>query len=192
VLDVSSSASWPPPPVTAEARALQTGLPVIEEPRPHPHSFPSGLPTIGEAPGVWPARPRRGQGRRIITFGTFDLFHIGHLNLITRAAALGDHLIVGVSSDELNLRKKGFLPLFPLRDRLAIVAALRQVDEVFVEESLELKRHYIHDHHADALVMGADWEGKFDDLLDACEVVYLPRTDHISTTSLKERMRHPL
>jgi glycerol-3-phosphate cytidylyltransferase len=129
---------------------------------------------------------------RVITFGTFDLFHIGHLNIVRRAAELGDHLIVGVSSDELNESKKGFRPLFPLKDRMAIIAALREVDTVFVEESLELKRQYIIEHRADILVMGHDWAGRFDEFRDVCEVVYLPRTDGISTTALKERMRHPL
>jgi glycerol-3-phosphate cytidylyltransferase len=109
-----------------------------------------------------------------------------------RAGEIGDHLTVGISSDELNESKKGFKPLFPLEDRMAIIAALREVDTVFVEESLDLKRNYIIEHRADILVMGNDWAGRFDEFKDVCEVVYLPRTDGISTTALKERMRHPL
>lgn len=130
--------------------------------------------------------------RRVITFGTFDLFHIGHLNILARARTFGDHLCVGVSSDEMNEDKKGFRPLFPLADRLAIVGALRVVDAVFVEESMAHKRSYIERHRADVLVMGGDWEGRFDDLRDLCEVVYLPRTADISSSALKERLRFPV
>jgi glycerol-3-phosphate cytidylyltransferase len=124
----------------------------------------------------------------VITFGTFDVFHLGHLRVIERAAALGDRLVVGVSADELNLRKKGRLPVFSQHERLEIVAALRAVDEVFVEESLEQKREYILEHEADILVMGDDWAGKFDELKDICEVHYLPRTPAISTTALIEKI----
>jgi len=130
--------------------------------------------------------------KRVITFGTFDLFHVGHLNIIMRAAQLGDYLVVGVSSDELNEKKKRFRPLFPLRDRMAIIAALRDVDKVFVEESLERKREYILTHEADVLVMGVDWEGRFNELCDICKVVYLPRTEDISSTLIRERMHHPI
>ena len=124
----------------------------------------------------------------VITFGTFDVFHVGHLRVIERAAALGDRLVVGVSADELNLRKKGRLPVFSERERLEIVAALRRVDEVFLEESLEQKREYILRYGADVLVMGDDWAGKFDDLGDICKVHYLPRTPAISTTALIEKI----
>ena len=130
--------------------------------------------------------------RRVITFGTFDLFHIGHLNIIQRAAALGDSLTVGVSSDELNLKKKGFYPLYPLRDRMEIISELKGVHSVFVEESLDLKREYILSNHANILVMGNDWAGKFDDFSDICKVVYLPRTGGISTTAIKKRLRFPV
>ena len=95
--------------------------------------------------------------RTVITFGTFDVFHVGHLRVIERAAALGDRLVVGVSADALNLRKKGREPVFTQGERLEIVGALRMVDEVFVEESLELKRDYIEQYDADVLVMGDDW-----------------------------------
>ncbi len=127
-------------------------------------------------------------GRTVITFGTFDVFHVGHLRVIERAAALGDRLVVGVSADALNIQKKGRAPVFSQTERLAIVAALRDVDEVFVEESLEQKRDYLVEHHADVLVMGDDWAGRFDDLRDLCEVVYLPRTPAISTTALIEKI----
>ena len=127
-------------------------------------------------------------GVTVITFGTFDVFHVGHLKVIERAAELGDRLVVGVSADALNMRKKGRAPVFSEGERLAIVAALRDVDEVFLEESLELKRDYILQFGADVLVMGDDWEGRFDEFRDVCEVVYLPRTPAISTTALIEKI----
>ncbi len=124
------------------------------------------------------------EGRRVITFGTFDLFHLGHVNLLRRAKALGDWLVVGVSSDELNARKKGRNPYFSLEERLAIVGHSRAVDEVFVEEALELKGDYIQQHRARVLVMGDDWQGRFDRFASLCEVVYLPRTPEISSTQI--------
>jgi choline-phosphate cytidylyltransferase len=126
--------------------------------------------------------------RTVITFGTFDVFHVGHLRVIERAAALGDRLVVGVSADALNECKKGRAPVFSQEERMEIVAALKPVDEVFVEESLELKRDYLVEHHADVLVMGDDWAGRFDEFKDVCEVVYLPRTPAISTTALIEKI----
>lgn len=126
--------------------------------------------------------------RTVITFGTFDVFHVGHLRVIERAASLGDRLVVGVSADALNERKKGRSPVYSQAERMEIVAALRAVDEVFLEESLEQKRDYILEHGADVLVMGDDWKGRFDDLADVCEVVYLPRTPAISTTALIEKI----
>jgi len=126
--------------------------------------------------------------RTVITFGTFDVFHVGHLRVIERAASLGDRLVVGVSADALNERKKGRSPVYSQAERMEIVAALRSVDEVFLEESLEQKRDYILEHGADVLVMGDDWQGKFDDLEDVCKVVYLPRTPAISTTALIEKI----
>jgi len=122
----------------------------------------------------------------VITFGTFDLFHIGHLNLLQRARHLGDRLVVGVSTDALNYWKKGRYPIFPEQERLAIVRALKCVDDVFLEESLEQKADYVQAHSADVLVMGADWEGKFDHLKGMCRVVYLPRTEEISTTEVEQ------
>ncbi len=124
----------------------------------------------------------------VITFGTFDVFHVGHLRVIQRAASFGDRLVVGVSADELNMRKKGRLPVFSEAERLEIVGALKPVDEVFVEESLELKRDYILRYDAQVLVMGDDWAGKFDEFSDICTVEYLPRTPAISTTALIEKI----
>jgi len=124
-------------------------------------------------------------GKRVVTFGTFDLFNIGHLHILERARALGEVLVVGVSSDELNFSKKGRYPVYPTAHRLEIVRALRCVDEVFTEESLELKRDYLVQYRADVLVMGDDWAGRFDEFRDICEVVYLPRTPVISSSEIK-------
>jgi glycerol-3-phosphate cytidylyltransferase len=126
--------------------------------------------------------------RTVITFGTFDVFHVGHVRVLKRAAELGDRLVVGVSADALNVAKKGRLPVFSQEERLEIVASLKVVDEVFLEESLEQKRDYILEHGADILVMGDDWEGKFDWVSDVCKVVYLPRTPSVSTTGLIEHI----
>jgi len=123
---------------------------------------------------------------RVITFGTFDIFHVGHLNILKRAAELGEYLIVGVSTDALNFSKKQRNPVCPQKSRAEIVDALQCVQQVFFEESLELKRQYIIEHKADVLVMGDDWLGKFDEFKDICQVVYLPRTPSISTTELIE------
>ena len=127
----------------------------------------------------------------VITFGTFDVFHVGHLRVIQRAAALGDRLVVGVSADALNLRKKDRLPVFSEAERMEIVAALKPVDEVFLEESLEQKREYILRHDAQVLVMGDDWRGRFDEFGDICRVEYLERTPAISTTALIEKIARP-
>ncbi len=120
----------------------------------------------------------------VITFGTFDLFHIGHLRLLQRAQTYGDSLIVGVSSDSLNVNKKSKTPIIPQHHRVEILKAITGVDEVFLEESLELKPDYIKRYKADVLVMGDDWAGKFDDLKSLCKVVYLERTQNISTSYL--------
>jgi glycerol-3-phosphate cytidylyltransferase len=126
---------------------------------------------------------------KVITFGTFDMLHIGHIRLLKRAKAWGAYLIVGVSSDELNLQKKSRSPIYSLDNRLEILSSLRFVDEVFVEESLELKREYIVSKGAVILAMGDDWQGKFDYLNDCCQVRYLPRTPSISTTEVIEVIR---
>lgn len=126
---------------------------------------------------------------RVITFGTFDVLHIGHVRILRKARKLGSYLVVGVSSDELNLKKKGRRPVYPLAQRLELVASLGCVDEVFVEESLESKGDYIRDYRADILVMGADWKGRFDEYRELCDVVYLERTPSISTTAIIELVR---
>lgn len=124
--------------------------------------------------------------KRVITFGTFDLFHIGHLRILERARAQGDYLIVGISTDALNFSKKQKNPIYTEKDRMRIIESLKVVDEVFYEESLELKGEYIQKYNADVLVMGNDWEGRFDEFKSLCEVVYLERTPSISTTEIIE------
>ena len=119
--------------------------------------------------------------KTVITYGTFDLFHVGHLNLLRRAKELGDYLIVAVSSDEFNLGKNKVCKIKDT-DRMKIVEAIKYVDKVIPETSWEQKI-------VDVFVMGDDWKGKFDFLKDYCEVVYLPRTEGISTTQLKEELK---
>lgn len=122
--------------------------------------------------------------RTVITFGTFDLFHVGHLNILRRASELGDRLIVGISSDRFTYEKKGRPPIFNQYSRQKIINSLKWVDATFFEDSFAKKREYILDASADVLVMGNDWAGRFDDLMDICEVVYLPRTTGVSTTEI--------
>lgn len=124
--------------------------------------------------------------KTVITFGTFDVFHVGHVNILKRARALGDRLVVGVSSDALNFSKKKRYPIYSQEDRQHIISSLKFVDEVFLENSLELKREYILEHGADILVMGDDWTGRFDWVSDVCKVIYLERTPSISTTEIIE------
>ena len=135
---------------------------------------------------------RKQPGEKIVlTFGTFDMFHIGHLNILERASKLGTHLIVGVSSDELNYRKKNRNPIINQTDRMRIVNSLKFVDYTFCEHRVtELKRHYLHMYQADVLVMGDDWQGRMDHYKDICEVVYLPRTTDISTTDLIAKIQN--
>ena len=124
--------------------------------------------------------------RRVITFGTFDVFHIGHVNILKRAKEFGDLLIVGVSSDSLNFSKKQRYPIYSQEERIEIISSLKFVDHVFIEESLDLKLEYIRKYEANLLVMGDDWKGRFDWVKDECEVIYLPRTPSISTTEIIE------
>ncbi len=126
---------------------------------------------------------------RVITFGTFDVFHLGHLRILQRAKELGDRLVVGVSTDAMNFSKKGRYPVYSQEERQEIIASIRYVDEVFYEESLEKKRDYLTTYKADILVMGDDWEGKFDEFSDICRVVYLSRTPSVSTTELIEKIQ---
>jgi len=124
--------------------------------------------------------------KRVITFGTFDVFHIGHINILERARKQGDYLVVGVSSDQLNFEKKQRYPVYPQDQRVRILESLRFVDEVFIEESLALKPDYIKQYKAEVLVMGDDWAGKFNEMQKHCEVIYLPRTPSISTSEIIE------
>jgi len=120
----------------------------------------------------------------VITFGTFDLLHIGHINMLNRCKEHGDKLIVGVSSDKLNYNKKNRYPVFKEEHRIKIIENIKCVDEVFVEESLELKEEYIRRYNADIFIIGDDWKGKFDHLNSICKVIYLNRTENISTTEI--------
>lgn len=122
--------------------------------------------------------------KKVITYGTFDLFHYGHLRLLKRAKSYGDYLVVAVSSDDFN-RMKGKEPIYPYEHRAKIVESIKYVDEVIPETSWEQKIDDIKNHNINIFVMGADWEGKFDFLKEYCEVVYLPRTKNISTTEIK-------
>lgn len=124
--------------------------------------------------------------KRVITYGTFDLLHYGHINLLRRAKQLGDYLIVALSTDDFNTNKKNKVCYFTYEERKKLLESIRYVDLVIPEENWEQKRTDIPLYHIDTLVMGDDWEGKFDDLSDLCEVVYLPRTKEISTTKIKE------
>ena len=126
--------------------------------------------------------------KKVINYGTFDLFHIGHLNILRRAKELGDYLVVAVSSDAFNALK-GKKCVIPDYERMAIVEAIKYVDEVIPENSWEQKIEDVKNHDIDVFVMGNDWEGKFDFLKEYCEVVYLPRTDGISTTQIKEGLK---
>ena len=122
--------------------------------------------------------------KRVITYGTFDMFHIGHLNLLNRLSELGDELIVAVSTDEFNALK-GKKTLIPFEQRAEIVRNIKCVGKVIAEESWEQKAEDIKRHEVDIFAMGNDWEGKFDFLEEFCKVVYLPRTENISSTELK-------
>ncbi|TDQ36710.1 adenylyltransferase/cytidyltransferase family protein [Thiopseudomonas denitrificans] len=126
--------------------------------------------------------------KTILTYGTFDLFHIGHLRLLERLRAMGDRLVVGVSTDEFNA-SKGKKTVVPFADRLDIVRSLRCVDLAIAETCWEQKAQDIAEHQVSILGMGDDWAGKFDDLSSLCEVVYLPRTLGISTTDIRNQLR---
>ena len=125
--------------------------------------------------------------KKVITYGTFDLLHYGHINLLKRAKALGDYLIVGLSSDEFNWNSKNKQCYFPYEKRKALLESIRYVDLVIPEESWEQKSSDIKEFKIDTFVMGNDWEGKFDFLEEqGCEVIYLKRTPEISTTKIKK------
>ncbi|MBQ2237256.1 MAG: glycerol-3-phosphate cytidylyltransferase [Clostridia bacterium] len=125
--------------------------------------------------------------KRVITYGTFDLLHYGHINLLKRAKEKGDYLVVALSTDEFNWNEKQKKCYFTYEQRKALLESIRYVDLVIPEENWEQKRTDIHEYHIDTFVMGNDWEGEFDFLKEeGCEVVYLPRTSEISTTKIKK------
>ena len=123
--------------------------------------------------------------KRILTYGTFDLLHYGHINLLRRARMLGDYLIVALSTDEFN-RGKGKECYFSYEERKMLVESIRYVDLVIPETCWEQKVEDVKEFKVDVFVMGDDWKGKFDFLKDYCEVVYLPRTPEISTSKIKQ------
>lgn len=123
--------------------------------------------------------------KKVITYGTFDLLHYGHVNLLERAKALGDYLIVVLSSDEFNWNEKHKKCYFSYDERKRLLEAIRYVDLVIPENNWEQKVEDIKEFKVDTFVMGDDWKGKFDYLSEFCEVVYLPRTPEISTTQIK-------
>ena len=128
--------------------------------------------------------------KRVITYGTYDLLHYGHINLLRRAKALGDYLIVVLSTDEFNWNEKQKKCYFSYEIRKQLLEAIRYVDLVIPEESWEQKISDVKEYHVDTFVMGDDWTGKFDFLKPYCEVVYLPRTPEISTTQIKKDLNH--
>ncbi|MBR1921176.1 MAG: glycerol-3-phosphate cytidylyltransferase [Kiritimatiellae bacterium] len=126
--------------------------------------------------------------RKVITYGTYDLLHWGHINLLRRARELGDYLIVVLSTDEFNWNEKRKKCQFPYEKRKMMLEAVRYVDEVIPETCWEQKRRDVQENGVSVFVMGDDWKGKFDFLSDLCEVVYLPRTPDISTTQIKREL----
>lgn len=127
--------------------------------------------------------------KKIITYGTFDLLHYGHINLLQRAKALGDYLIVALSTDEFNSKMKGKVTYFSYEERKRLLEAIRYVDLVIPEENWEQKISDVQEFKVDTFVMGNDWEGKFDFLRDYCEVIYFDRTPEISTTKIKSDLK---
>lgn len=129
--------------------------------------------------------------KRVITYGTFDLLHYGHINLLRRARELGDYLIVALSSDEFNLEEKNKVCYFPYEMRKTLLESVRYVDLVIPENTWDQKRTDMHEYHIDTFVMGDDWVGKFDFLKEEnVEVVYLPRTPEISSTQIKRDLNN--
>lgn len=122
--------------------------------------------------------------KKVITYGTYDLLHVGHINLLKRAKELGDYLIVALSSDDFNSIKHK-MAYHSYEDRKLILEAIKYVDEVIPEDNWEQKISDVADNHVDIFVMGNDWEGQFDFLKEYCEVIYLKRTEGISTTKIK-------
>ena len=126
--------------------------------------------------------------KKVLTYGTFDLLHRGHINILKRAKDLGDYLVVAVSSDEFN-EIKGKKSINSFEDRKYLLESLRFVDEVIREDDWGQKISDVKDNDIDVFVIGDDWEGKFDELKEFCEVIYLARTPDISTTQIKETLK---
>lgn len=124
--------------------------------------------------------------KKVITYGTYDLLHYGHINLLRRARALGDYLIVALSTDEFNREQKGKKCYFSYEQRKQLLEAIRYVDLVIPESDWEQKVSDVQEFRVDTFVIGDDWKGKFDFLKPYCDVVYLPRTPEISTTQIKQ------
>ena len=124
--------------------------------------------------------------KRVITYGTFDLLHYGHINLLRRARELGDYLIVALSTDEFNWSEKQKKCYFKYEQRKQLLESIRYVDLVIPEKCWEQKNTDVKDYNVDIFVMGDDWKGKFDFLKDKCDVIYLPRTPEISSTKIKQ------
>lgn len=124
--------------------------------------------------------------KKVITYGTFDLLHYGHINLLQRAREMGDYLIVALSTDEFNSKEKNKKTYFTYEERKRLLEAIRYVDLVIPEDKWEQKKADVREFKADIFVIGDDWEGKFDFLKELCEVVYLERTPEISTSKIKE------
>ena len=127
--------------------------------------------------------------KKVITYGTFDLLHYGHINLLRREKELGDYLIVALSTDEFNWNEKQKKCFFTYEQRKKLLEAIRYVDLVIPEENWAQKISDVQEFRVDTFVIGNDWEGKFDFLRDYCEVVYLPRTPEISTPQIKQELR---
>jgi len=127
--------------------------------------------------------------KRIITYGTFDLLHYGHINLLKRAKELGDYLIVALSEDDFNEKHKNKKCYFNYYERKRLLESIRYVDLVIPEKCWEQKVEDVKLYHVDIFVMGSDWKGKFDYMSEHCEIVYFPRTPEISTTQIKEDFR---
>ena len=126
--------------------------------------------------------------KKVITYGTFDLLHYGHINLLRRAKEQGDYFIVALSSDEFN-SLKGKKAHFSYEERKIVLEAIRYVDEIIPENSWDQKIADVREKQIDIFVMGNDWQGEFDFLKEYCEVVYLPRTEGVSTTQIKEEIK---
>lgn len=126
---------------------------------------------------------------RVITYGTFDLLHYGHINLLKRAKEQGDYLIVALSEDDFNEKKKCKKCYFNYDQRKQLLESIRYVDLVIPESSWEQKVDDLKKYHIDTMVMGEDWKGKFDFLSAYCKIIYFPRTKEISTSQIRSDLR---